>query len=249
MTILPVVFLIIGLLAGIIINSLADDLPVRERPRAPHCPRCGYHYRPLGWSAVLRLIQGGKCPDCGLPVRTRSIAVEIGTAVLLAILPLFIEPSLDLIVYAFYSCVLILVIVIDIEHRLILHVVTIPTTIFAVAVSPFLSDHNLLLAVVGAITAFLFFLAVFLLGQRMFGPGALGFGDVTLSMMMGAMLGFQRVFFALILGIFLAGFWSIVALVSGRMKMRSYFAYGPFLALAGIMMLIWGTAIKDWWAP
>ncbi len=244
--ILSGVFLLIGILVGGLINVLADDLPARERPRIPHCPRCGYVNGPTRWLALSRRLLGGKCLDCGLSTRNRAIFVEIGTGLLFAVLPLFIEPIADLVIYSAYVGVLILVIVIDLEHRLILHAVTLPTTICALIASVPLTDNNPLLAVTGAVAGFLFFLVLFFLGQRLFGPGALGFGDVTLSMTMGAMLGLQRVFFALILGIFLAGLWAIVTLISGRMKLRGYFAYGPFLAIGGIVMIIWGNEIYNW---
>ena len=240
-----IVFLLIGIIAGGLINVLADDLPARVNPRTPHCPRCGYVYRPSRWLALSRKALGGQCPDCGLPTRKRAIAVEIATALLFAILPLFIEPIADLVIYAIYVGVLVLVIVIDLEHRLILHVVTIPTTIFALAASLLLADTTLALAAVGAAAAFFFFLVVFFIGQRLFGQGALGFGDVTLAMTMGAMLGFQRVFFALIFGVLLAGLFAIVALASGRLKLRGHFAYGPFLAIGGIVMIIWGNEIYN----
>ncbi len=240
------VFLLIGVLVGGLINVLADDLPARERPRIPHCPRCGYVYRPTRWLALSRRLLGGKCPECELRTRNRAIIVEIGTGLLFAVLPLFIDPVVDLVIYTAYVGVLILVIVIDIEHRLILNSVTRVATICALIASVPLTDNNPLLAVTGAVAGFLFFLILFFLGQRLFGPGALGFGDVTLSMTMGAMLGLQRVFFALILGIFLAGLWSIATLISGRLKLRGYFAYGPFLAIGGIVMIIWGNEIYNW---
>jgi leader peptidase (prepilin peptidase)/N-methyltransferase len=74
----------------------------------------------------------------------------------------------------------------------------------------------------------------------------LGFGDVTLATTMGLMLGFHRIFFALVLGILLAGLWSLVGLLTGRISRRSYFAYGPFLAVAGIVTIIWGDRLYAW---
>jgi leader peptidase (prepilin peptidase)/N-methyltransferase len=163
-----------------------------------------------------------------------------------ALLPFFIEPALDLIIYSIYVAILILIIVIDLEHRLILHVVTFPATAFALLASLPLSDQTILLALTGAAAGFVFFFIAYFLGNRIFGAGALGFGDVTLSMTMGAMLGLQRIFFALVLGIVLAGLWGLIAIISGRLKRRSYFPYGPFLAGAGIITIIWGGIIVDW---
>ena len=245
MVLLSITFFFIGILAGGLINVLADDLPARTNPRIPHCPRCGYEYEPRRWLAIARRALGGQCPDCGFQTRPRAITVELGTAALFTVLPFFIEPVLDLVIYTIYVGVLILVIVIDVEHRLILHVVTIPTTIFALIASLLLQDNNPALALIGAAAGFAFFLIVFFIGQKMFGPGALGFGDVTLAMTMGAMLGLQRVFFALIFGVLLAGLWALVALASGKLKLRGHFAYGPFLAIGGIVMIIWGNEIYN----
>lgn len=239
-------FTLIGLIVGGLINVLADDLPARVRPRRPHCPRCGHVHGPAGWLAIGRKIQGGVCPQCGLATRRRALFVEIGTAVLFAALPLLISPMLDLIIYSVYIAILILIIVIDLEHRLVLHVVTLPSMAFALVFSYPLEDNTFWLALAGGAVGFVLFFFAYLLGQRLFGPGALGFGDVTLATTMGLMLGFHRIFFALFLGILLAGLWSLVGLLIGRISRRSYFAYGPFLAVAGIIMIIWGDRLYAW---
>jgi len=243
---LNILFAFWGLLVGGLINVLADDLPARVRPRRPHCPRCDYVYGISAWLAIGRRIEGGTCPQCGLHARRRPLLVEIGTALLFAALPWLVTPAFDLIIYALYIAILILIIVIDIEHRLILHVVTLPSMLFALLASFLLSDNSPLLALAGGLVGFVLFYLAFLLGQRLFGPGALGFGDVTLATLMGLMLGFHRVFFALVLGILLAGLWSLVGLATRRMSRRAHFAYGPFLAIAGILMIIWGDQIYAW---
>ena len=189
-------FALIGLLTGGLINALADDLPRRTRLQRPHCPKCGHVYSPSGWLAVgRRLWGGGRCPECGLPTRKRALLTEVSTAVLFAFLPSLITVPQDLIINTIYIAILILVIVIDMEHKLILHVVTVPATIFALAASFIVTDNNIKLALAGAVTGFVLFYIAFWLGQLLFGPGALGFGDVMLSMAMGAMLGFHRILF------------------------------------------------------
>jgi len=243
---LNVLFAFIGLFAGGVINVLADDLPARIRPRPPRCPRCGHQYGPAGWLAIGRRIQGPTCPECGKTHRRRPLVVELGAVLLFAALPSLISPAPDLAIYSVYIAVLILIIVTDVEHRLVLHVVTFPSMVGALVASFFLAENGPWLALVGGLVGFVFFFLAYLLGQRLFGPGALGFGDVTLATMMGMMLGFQRIFFALILGVLLAGLWSLLGLLSGRMSRRTHFAYGPFLALAGIVAIIWGDRFYDW---
>jgi prepilin signal peptidase PulO-like enzyme (type II secretory pathway) len=243
------VFAFAGLLAGGVINVLADDLPERHSPRTPQCPRCHFAYPWLDWLAVVRYWRlGGACPHCAEPMRRRPLWVELGTAVLFAVLPWLIANPLNLAIYSLYVAVLILVIVIDLEYRLILHVVTFPTTLFAVPAAFVLTDNSWQSALLGAGTGYVFFLLAYWLGKALFGEGALGFGDVTLAMMMGAMLGFHRILFALVLAILLGALVSLILLLSGRVKLRSHMAYGPYLALAGIFMIIWGDQVtRAYW--
>ena len=242
------VFALLGLLVGMIINMLADELPARERPGRPRCIQCRYQYAPAEWLAWGRRIWGGgRCPDCGLPTRVRTLLVELVTAGLFAILPLFLEQPVDLFFGALYVAILILVVVTDLEHRLILHVVTVPGTLLALVGSVFISGNSLLFALLGAALGFVVFFSFFWLGKVLFGPGALGFGDVTLATMMGAMVGFPAIIFALVLGIFLGGFLTFFLLVVGQLTLRSHVAYGPYLAVAGIVVVVWGEELLNWY--
>lgn len=244
---LNIIFGIIGFFVGILLNVLADDLPARESPSAPRCPQCRQAFEPLRWSALIRQLQGGRCRNCEEPVGKRHMLVELLTPVIFAFLPTLISRPADLLFGALYVSILILIIIIDLEHRLILHVVTIPSTLLALVGSYFISNNNPLLALIGAVLGFLVFFVLYWLGRQLFGPGALGFGDVTLSMTMGAMVGFPYIVFALVIGIILGGLISFTLIVSGRLSMRSYVAYGPFLALAGIIMVVWGEQILSWY--
>jgi leader peptidase (prepilin peptidase)/N-methyltransferase len=69
----------------------------------------------------------------------------------------------------------------------------------------------------------------------------LGFGDVKLAMLLGAMLGLQYVWPALALGMLLAGLAAVLLLVFGRAGWHSTMPYGAFLAGAGIIVLFWTT--------
>lgn len=183
-----------------------------------------------------------------LPIRHRPIWTGIGTMLLFVLTSLFITEPVAFVFTCFYVTILVLVIVIDLEQRLILHLVTFPTTLFAILGSELIPDRSWRLAIVGAACGFLLFLLFFFVGKKLFGEGALGFGDVTLSMMLGAMLGLDRIFFALLLGVLLGGVVSLgIVLWRRRDGMGMYIAYGPFLATAGIFVLIWGRQISQWY--
>lgn len=244
------IFLLVGFLAGIIINALADALPRRRSVRPPHCPHCDYRYGPAHRSVTIRWLLGVRhCPQCNKPVSQRGIWVEMATALLFGLLPAAFSHWPTLFINAFYIAILILIIVIDLEHRLILDVVTLPMTVIALLFSFLLPNeqNTIWLAIVGAVTGYLLFYLAYWLGKAMFGPGALGFGDVKLALLLGAMLGFHRIIFALILGIFLGGIISALLLASRRFGRHQFLPYGQYLALAGIIMLVWGVQFVDWY--
>lgn len=218
---LNLVFFVIGLLAAVIINTLADHLPSSSTPLRPQ-------WHTWGWSQ-----------------RKRPLLVFVGTAVTFAILPLSLAEWVDVAVNAFHIAVLILIIVTDLEHRLIFNKVIWPATAVALLASLVVSpeENNIRLAVVGALAGFVIFYLFYWLAQFLYGAERvpLGYGDVKLALLMGAMLGFHRILFALILGIFLGGFFSLALLLSRRVNRDTALPYGQYLALAGIVMLIWGA--------
>ena len=243
-SLLNLLFAVIGLMLGIVINVLADDLPQRIRPLPPHCPRCAHIHKPAHWLGLVRC----KCPECGQPVRRRVIWVEVGTAVLFAFLPSLIPELRNLIVNSFYIAVLILVIVIDLEHKLILNVVTFPVTAAALAASFVVTadQNNIRWAATGALLGLLIGYILYGFGLLVSGEGAFGLGDVKLAMAMGAMMGLPRIPFAIMIGIVLGGIISLLLLVMGLVSRRDALPYGQYLASGGIIMLIWGVQISNW---
>lgn len=247
---MSLLFAVVGWLVGGVVNALADDLPARRRLQRPSCPRCEYVWNPAGFLAInRRLFQTGHCPQCQFPTRRRTWLVELSLISLYALLPLFISNTLDLIIIALYIAILTLIIIIDAEHKLILHIVTLPSTLLALGGSFLLTNtrNNIVFALIGAGIGLGVFFLFYLVGQFVFGPGALGFGDVTLAMTMGAMLGFPYIVFALTIGIILAGLASVLLILARTSTLRTYIPYGVYLALAGIIMLVWGDKILGWY--
>lgn len=223
----------LGLLGGVLVNYLADVLPITRRLS-----------KPLWWPvksisqvwAYLRQI--------------RVWLVLVGVTLLFSALELFPQQSwptwqLGLIVLYFT-----LIIVIDIEHRLILHPLTIAGALLFAALG--FGRHGIESTLLGGIAGFVILYAFYLLGD-VFGrllarrrgeeweEIALGFGDVNLAGVIGLLLGWPAVFGGLLVAVFLGGFFSLayilVSLLRGRYRAFAAIPYGPFLAL-GAMLLI-----------
>jgi leader peptidase (prepilin peptidase)/N-methyltransferase len=90
----------------------------------------------------------------------------------------------------------------------------------------------------GGIGAFVLVSLVALLSR-----GGLGGGDVTLSTFLGFILGVPNIILSLTFGVFLGGFTALFLLVTGRVNMKTFIPYGPFLTITGWIMLIWGAEI------
>jgi len=167
----------------------------------------------------------------------------LGTATVFACIPPALGAGVDALFVALYAAILILIGVIDLEHRLILHIVTLPATGLALLGSLPAGYTNLLSALLGALFGFTLFFLLYQLGRRLYGPGALGFGDVTLAMMMGAMMGFPLIALTLATGMLIAGVCSLILIAVRLRSRRSSMAYGAALALGGLIMIVWGAQI------
>ena len=139
-------------------------------------------------------------------------------------------------VIASFAAILILLAVIDLEQRRVPNVVVLPAVAFALGVA--WRNGYLLGAAGGAVLAFAVFLALYALGRRLYGPGALGMGDVKLAGLIGAMVGLAWLPHALVLGILLAGIAAAGLLVSGRAGCGDLLPYGSFMALAAVAILL-----------
>jgi leader peptidase (prepilin peptidase)/N-methyltransferase len=174
---------------------------------------------------------------CGL---TRHPRRQAAVVVALPLLFVFLvgraaDPRGALLV-GLFAAVLVLLGVVDWEQRRLPNVVVLPALAAAVALSA-----QPLAAGVAAALAFAVFLGLFALGRRLYGPGALGMGDVKLAALVAAMVGLPAAGYALLLGVLLAGGAAAVWLLSGRAGRGALLPYGAFLALGGIVYLVIGV--------
>jgi prepilin signal peptidase PulO-like enzyme (type II secretory pathway) len=258
---------ICGLGAGVLVNLLADSLPTARRVQLPACRGCGQSRPPIAWSGILAFVSGHRrCPRCAALLPYRHLLVELALPLLFVFSGARTGASTTTFLNAFYAALLVLILVTDIEHRLILHAVILPSILLALIgayVNPAFDDPKraLLGGAVGLLAALClyFFGALFswLLGRlrREALPGpALGFGDVTLSTFLGLIVGVPEIIFALVIGM-LAGFVGavILLLVRGAVQrthraFATFMPYGPFLVLGGAAMLFFGSEFMAWYA-
>jgi leader peptidase (prepilin peptidase)/N-methyltransferase len=269
-----------GLLTGVLLNLLADGLQtpdlsraetrVRFSVHAPACPACGRTRSPLAWSALLALAtRRRRCRSCSTPISVRHSLVEAAMIALYIILwiPLDThwapEPVITRILYTLYGAIVALILVTDLEFRLVPHAVMLPALLLAV-VGAFVNPawRTPTRALLGGALGLLCALALYgggILFARLLGrirgeaisETAFGFGDVTLITFIGLVVGAPEIVFALTIGLLSGGLFALFYVVLGVLRKRyTLFAaipYAPFLILGGAVMLVFGPDILAWY--
>lgn len=235
---------ILGWLAGAGINLLADQLPIERRIGRPVCWSC---QSKLNW---LRFLFLEDCDQCGAKRTARSLYVQWVVSIAFMLIG-FWKPErmlgIEAMLLVAFFC---LVLVIDLEHRLILHPVSLTGAAIGLVIG--LRLHGPVSTLIGGTTGFIIMLALYYLGELFarvmakrrgepIDEVALGFGDVNLSGVLGLLLGWPGITVGLLVAILAGGLVSAVILA--RMLLRKDYQaftalpYAPFLILAGAILL------------
>ncbi|GAB4408717.1 MAG: hypothetical protein Kow00123_21890 [Anaerolineales bacterium] len=186
-----------------------------------------------GWS---------RCPQCGAGRGLRAPLVEIATAAVFAFLAWRYGVGVQFAFMALYFAVLILVAVTDLEHRLILDLVTFPAMAIALIGSFFMPNMTPVKALIGGAIGFGLFYVLAIASR-----GGLGGGDVTLMGFVGLATGFPVVLVAILAGILLGGLGAGAMLALRRVGRKSTIAYGPYLVLGAAFALLYGREFLLWY--
>ncbi len=180
--------------------------------------------------------------------RLRAPIVVVVTALAFAVLVARFGVTIQFALTAIYTFVFLVVLVTDLEHRLIFDVVILPATLFAAIASP-LAQPNWRLPLLGGVSAFVIVLGIYLFAEIFararkihISGGAFGQGDVKLAAFMGVVVGFPNVFPAILYTILLGGLGAFVFLayqlvVHRRVALTAAIPYGPYFCIAGWWMM------------
>jgi leader peptidase (prepilin peptidase)/N-methyltransferase len=97
-------------------------------------------------------------------------------------------------------------------------------------------------AALGGAIGFAVFLLIALVSR-----GGMGWGDVKLAALIGLATGFPLVFLAIIMAAILGGIVAVALLIAKKRGRRQTIPFGPFLALATMVTLLWGSNILSWY--
>ena len=237
-----------GLLVGSFLNVVAWRLPRGESLVAPgsHCPGCGRPVRPYDNVPVVSwLLLRGRCRDCRAPISARYPLVEALTAALAAavVLVLADDGLGDVLLGLVLVALLVPIALIDLDHRIIPNRLTALGAVAALAIGVATDLDGVPEQLIAGAAA-----GGFLLLAALARPGGMGMGDVKLAGMLGMFLG-REVAVALLVA-FVAGTLVGVVVMARRgvgEGRKTAIPFGPFLALGGVVGLLAGPAIVDWY--
>lgn len=213
-----------------------------------HCPKCHTPIKPWQNVPVISyLLLKGKCGHCSEPISVRYPAVEIVTGVLSGLIGwYFIFNGQGYSVTAaalLLTWALVALTMIDVDHQLLPDSITLPLLWLGLLVNTQGVFTDLHSAVFGAIAGYMVLWSVFWLFKILTGKEGMGYGDFKLLAALGAWMGWQALPLIIILSSLVGAVIGIAGiLILGRDK-NVPIPFGPYLAIAGWIALVWGDEI------
>ena len=266
---LPLALLCLGLLVGSFLNVVIYRLPLmmesrwrqdccellelaQEKTETPlnlatpnsHCPHCKnaikpWHNIPL----VSYLLLGGKCGHCAAPISPRYPIIELVTGLMTMALTFYFDLSFALLGAVLLTWALIALTMIDIDHQLLPDDITLPLIWLGLLFNLNSTYVSLTDAVIGAMVGYLILCSVYWLFKLVTGKEGMGYGDFKLLAALGAWLGWQALPMIILLSSLVGALCGIALMVIKRRGKDIPIPFGPYLAMAGWIALLWGDDI------
>ncbi len=242
-------FALLGLLVGSFLNVCIYRLPRHGSIIWPasHCTACN---RCLAWfeniPVISWLVLHGSCRTCGAPISPMYPIVELTTAVMFVGGVSVYGLSTLLAVRLIFASALLVLFAIDLRHRILPNVITLPGIAAGFAASWFLPPgwSSSLIGIVGGGGILLAIAEVY---YRVRGQEGLGMGDVKMLAMIGAFLGWPLMVLTLGLASFAGSIAGVTLIAAGRGSLQAALPFGTFLAFGALVAAAAGEPILAWY--
>lgn len=212
-------------------------------PRS-RCPHCGHAITALENIPVISYLWlRGKCSDCKKQISLRYPFIELLSATLAAITAWHFGFNAAGIAAVALTWLLIALAFIDIDHQLLPDVMVLPALWAGLLLNLFNVFAPLPHAVVGAVAGYLSLWIVFHVFKLITGKDGMGYGDFKLFALFGAWLGWQSLPLIILLSSFIGALIGISLIVFQGRDRAKPLPFGPYLAAAGWVAMLWGDEI------
>nr|WP_298165529.1 A24 family peptidase [uncultured Pseudomonas sp.] len=261
--------LVLGLLIGSFLNVVIYRLPkmmqrdwreqareVLELPAEPRgetfnlvlpnstCPQCGHEIKPWENIPVISyLFLRGKCSNCKTPISKRYPLVELSCGLLSAYIAWHFGFGWQAGGMLLLTWGLLAMSLIDADHQLLPDVLVLPLLWLGLIANYFGLYTSLEDALWGAIAGYLSLWSVYWLFKLVTGKEGMGFGDFKLLAMLGAWGGWQVLPLTILLSSLVGAVLGLLMLRLRNAETSTPIPFGPYLAVAGWIALLWGDQI------
>lgn len=261
--------LILGLLIGSFLNVVVYRLPLMlERdwktqareilalPDEPQqatfnlilpnsqCPQCGHEIRPWENIPLLSFLAlRGKCSSCKTPISKRYPLVELACGLLSAYVAWHFGFSWQTAGMLLLTWGLLAMSLIDADHQLLPDALVLPLLWLGLIANYFGLYASLGDAVWGAVAGYLSLWSVYWLFKLVTGKEGMGYGDFKLLAMLGAWGGWQVLPLTILLSSLVGAILGLIMLRLRNAETSTPIPFGPYLAIAGWIALLWGDQI------
>ncbi len=231
----------------------ADEAPYDLLRPASACPHCGAPIRPWQNIPVLSyLALGGRCARCKARISPRYPLVEAATALLSAVVAWQLGATPAAAGALLVTWTLVALAVIDLDHQLLPDSLTLPLLWAGLAFHLWQGPAgdafaNLGDGVAGAIAGYLSLWSVYHAFRLATGKEGMGYGDFKLFAALGAWLGWQMLPLIILLAAVTGTIVGVALIVARRHGRDRPMPFGPYLAAAGFIALLWGRELMDAW--
>jgi leader peptidase (prepilin peptidase)/N-methyltransferase len=265
---LIVTSVVLGLVVGSFLNVVVHRLPIMlERewrtqaaelagvapapaekynlvvPRS-RCPHCGHSISALENIPLLSyLALGGCCRACGAPISPRYFAVELLSGILCGAVAWHFGYGWPLLGALLLSWALLALAAIDLEKQLLPDRLTLPVLWAGLLFNTAHTFTDLRSAVIGAAAGYLALWCVYHVFRGLTGKEGMGYGDFKLFGLIGAWLGWQVLPMVILLSATVGALVGVSLLLSKRLARGTPMPFGPYLAAAGWIALLWGRPL------
>ena len=214
-------------------------------PRS-QCPSCGHLIEAVENIPLLSyLLQRGRCAHCSAAIGLQYPLVEAVSGILAGIVAWKLGFGWPTLAALAFTWTLLAASAIDMRHQLLPDHLTLPLLWLGLSAALFGLFADLPSAVIGAMAGYLSLWSVYHLFRLLTGKEGMGHGDFKLLAALGAWTGWQYLLTIILLSSLVGAIFGLALIVLGGQDRRVPMPFGPFLAAAGWIALLWGEGINQ----
>jgi leader peptidase (prepilin peptidase)/N-methyltransferase len=212
------------------------------------CPNCQHEIRYYENIPIISwLFLKGKCSQCKNNISIRYPLVEAATALLSLVIAIYYGVSFETLLLLILTWGLVCLTLIDFDHMLLPDQIVMPLLWLGLLVNIAGTFVPLSDAVIGATVGYMSLFSVFWLFKLFTGKEGMGHGDFKLFALFGAWIGWQLLPILILMASVVGAIIGISLMLFKNHTREQAIPFGPYLAIAGWITVLWGDGIWTWY--